>query len=410
MKNKRIRLNGGITLIALVITIIVLLILAGVAISMLSGENGILKKATEAKTKTEESSLVEQIKIVAMEAMTNAEGKIKEDVLKSGLTKIGIKEDEITKDSAGGYVIQKDSKVISISKSGKVEELKSMSETDKELASIFKKANSNYKCLNGYITGINVNWENGEIISTAKDLEDLIKPYGYKVTKKYNATEGKDEEIKEEEKESTKLTTGIAIEKDNNIVARAVLFGDVNCIDFVDLDDTMEIMYYYNYMDSVIKTDFQRVAANVYDDKELDYKDAYEVTCYDGDIVDYVDQNKVVSIAGKDIKRLYKTLQQYIAKLDKTTGYSFEYNEEQDTYKLKGVKTGTKAQDLINALPESSKIIIADTSRNEISGDSEVLDGYYIKYKINTKYLEQPNNVESEQLETIAFASIEVSN
>ena len=38
----------GITLIALVITIIVLLILAGVAISMLSGENGILKKAAKA--------------------------------------------------------------------------------------------------------------------------------------------------------------------------------------------------------------------------------------------------------------------------------------------------------------------------------------------------------------------------
>ena len=47
--------NNGITLIALVITIIVLLILAGVAIAMLSGENGILKKATDAKTKTDEA-------------------------------------------------------------------------------------------------------------------------------------------------------------------------------------------------------------------------------------------------------------------------------------------------------------------------------------------------------------------
>ena len=48
--------NKGITLIALVITIIVLLILAGVAISMLSGENGILRQAADAKTKTEEKS------------------------------------------------------------------------------------------------------------------------------------------------------------------------------------------------------------------------------------------------------------------------------------------------------------------------------------------------------------------
>ena len=56
--------NKGITLIALVITIIVLLILAGVAISMLSGENGILKKAAEAKTKTEETQDIEN-KILA---------------------------------------------------------------------------------------------------------------------------------------------------------------------------------------------------------------------------------------------------------------------------------------------------------------------------------------------------------
>ena len=47
-----IKEQRGITLIALVITVIVLLILAGVAIAMLSGENGILKKAAEAKTKT----------------------------------------------------------------------------------------------------------------------------------------------------------------------------------------------------------------------------------------------------------------------------------------------------------------------------------------------------------------------
>lgn len=42
----------GITLIALVITVIVLLILAGISISMITGENGILQKATEAKTQT----------------------------------------------------------------------------------------------------------------------------------------------------------------------------------------------------------------------------------------------------------------------------------------------------------------------------------------------------------------------
>ena len=44
--------NKGITLIALVVTIIVLLILAGISIAMLTGQNGILNRAAEAKEKT----------------------------------------------------------------------------------------------------------------------------------------------------------------------------------------------------------------------------------------------------------------------------------------------------------------------------------------------------------------------
>ena len=44
--------NTGITLIALVITIIVLLILAGVSINMITGDDGLLIKATDASEKT----------------------------------------------------------------------------------------------------------------------------------------------------------------------------------------------------------------------------------------------------------------------------------------------------------------------------------------------------------------------
>ena len=52
--------NKGITLIALVITIIVLLILAGVSIATLTGDNGLLSKAQEAKEKTEEARRKEE--------------------------------------------------------------------------------------------------------------------------------------------------------------------------------------------------------------------------------------------------------------------------------------------------------------------------------------------------------------
>ena len=51
----------GITLIALVITIIVLLILAGVSIAMLTGPNGLLTRAGDAKTETIKAEAVERI-------------------------------------------------------------------------------------------------------------------------------------------------------------------------------------------------------------------------------------------------------------------------------------------------------------------------------------------------------------
>ena len=70
--NKRER---GITLIALVVTIIVLLILAGVSISMLTGQNGILRRATEAKEKTEESGEREKTDLATMEGLIDEYGK-----------------------------------------------------------------------------------------------------------------------------------------------------------------------------------------------------------------------------------------------------------------------------------------------------------------------------------------------
>ena len=60
---KKGKKQGGITLIALVITIIVLLILAAVTINALSGDNGILKRASEAKKGTNQSNVEEITKL-----------------------------------------------------------------------------------------------------------------------------------------------------------------------------------------------------------------------------------------------------------------------------------------------------------------------------------------------------------
>lgn len=57
--------NKGITLIALVITIIVLLILAGISIAMLTGENGLLNKASGAGAETKLSEAKEYVMLEA---------------------------------------------------------------------------------------------------------------------------------------------------------------------------------------------------------------------------------------------------------------------------------------------------------------------------------------------------------
>ncbi len=65
------RSQKGITLIALVVTIIVLLILAGISISMLTGQNGILNRAREAKEKTKITQEDENQKMQEYEDIIN---------------------------------------------------------------------------------------------------------------------------------------------------------------------------------------------------------------------------------------------------------------------------------------------------------------------------------------------------
>ena len=68
------RSQKGITLIALVITIIVLLILAGVSIAMLTGQNGVLTRAGEAKDDTAKAEAVERINMALNAAYAQAMG------------------------------------------------------------------------------------------------------------------------------------------------------------------------------------------------------------------------------------------------------------------------------------------------------------------------------------------------
>ena len=92
---KRIKQERAITLIALVITIIVILILAGISIVTLTGENGIINKASIAKEESKKAEYKEELELIGQELqieqmtenitdkeyMDKYKEKIKEDVM-----------------------------------------------------------------------------------------------------------------------------------------------------------------------------------------------------------------------------------------------------------------------------------------------------------------------------------------
>ena len=86
-ENFQLKNMQGITLIALVITIIVLLILATVTIRALIGDEGLFTKVKEAKTSTQVAGEKEQI-LLAVNASWDTDGELKAGVTKANLLQI----------------------------------------------------------------------------------------------------------------------------------------------------------------------------------------------------------------------------------------------------------------------------------------------------------------------------------
>ena len=71
--------NCGITLIALVVTIVVLLILAGITISLVFGPNGVINKAKEAEENTKREQVREQLELAKAPEFIEGNGKYDPD-------------------------------------------------------------------------------------------------------------------------------------------------------------------------------------------------------------------------------------------------------------------------------------------------------------------------------------------
>ena len=99
-----LRKQGGITLIALVITIIVLLILAGVTIATLTGDEGILSRANKAAEETIASSELEKINIAVTAAYIERKGTLNEDNLKKSLNESEFVVENNLKNKDNGWI------------------------------------------------------------------------------------------------------------------------------------------------------------------------------------------------------------------------------------------------------------------------------------------------------------------
>ena len=110
MKTKEIKRRGtrGITLIALVVTIVVLLILAGTAIAMLTGDDGIIKNAQLGKEDNDKGREKEIVTLAVGSALSEEEGyEIKREHLNTALANhIGTEGEDYTLSDTAPYIVK----------------------------------------------------------------------------------------------------------------------------------------------------------------------------------------------------------------------------------------------------------------------------------------------------------------
>lgn len=101
------RMENGITLIALVVTIIVLLILAAISINLVLGDNGIVKKTQEARIKSEIGKEQEIVSLSVMEVKENENFEMEdESKLKKAVDSyLDAGESEVINNKDGSFLI-----------------------------------------------------------------------------------------------------------------------------------------------------------------------------------------------------------------------------------------------------------------------------------------------------------------
>ena len=182
MKNKR--KNKGITLVALIITIIILLILAGISISALTNQ-GLFGKAKEAKEKYQIEKEKEEISLIIMEKEINNITTSEEE---NSIEKVFEKTDktEIIKEDDGTYTVIKNDNIYKIDQNNNVKYNGKVGKIAPKIKKISKNIEDTTVKLNEIIMTIEVSTEDEQGLSSVKikkemQTGDTSKYYTYRV-------------------------------------------------------------------------------------------------------------------------------------------------------------------------------------------------------------------------------------
>ena len=271
-----------------------------------------------------------------------------------------------------------------------------------EMLTDLEEVNSNLNAVHGCLTNIELKSQEKGEVALARDVKGQLPPE-YSLFDINNENEITDDSI---------VTTGTTVRKNGKEIGRVVIYGDVNCDGYINVSDASEIENYMGFLSKNVEY-YQIMAGNVYEDDELNTLDSQLIARY----VSYSNElrQNLNSEIPERVKRHYKKIQEYINKLDKNSTYKFEYNEEEDTYKLVGVKKGTTALELKNALPDSTDLVIRKNPIHTLEDDEIVEDGYQIwkkfTYELKSTWEDEDGNKQEYTEEipvNISFATIEV--
>ena len=318
---KRKKGEEGITLIALVITIIILLILAGVAIVMLSGENGILKKAAEAKTETESAQIAEEATLTDMELTT--------------------------------FFLTNNMKY---------------------------KCRNGY--ITGFT--LNSSEVNESVKDFEDDMETLGYKVNYKYSYTISKDLGEDIAIDESEKATMKIATGMSVQKDGKTIARTIVFGDTNCNGKVDASDTSFFNLYLSGHKEMKNLGPIKYAMDINCNNKINGRDLGLLNNFTLRGNEKIDQNRYVSdIKNMTIDEESYLRFKYTWDIEENNMYEIEYEEKTDTYNFRMKSSeAVKVEDLMNAIPENGKI---KRNEEDVATTDNVQNGDKVIYVYNEK-------------------------